>query len=71
MAIFAEGAGNSSEPLSGVYAGAAEMIDGSCGSQFVEEMAQRTNGAASLLPARSYSGLGLVTLIAVVLGLVV
>ena len=52
MAVFALYAGDKAQPLSKTYGNAAEQLDGSCGSQFVEAAKVSTN-AASTTPVRS------------------
>jgi hypothetical protein len=42
MSIFNSAAGNSSMPISGDYVSAAQQVDTSCGSQFVEASVQKS-----------------------------
>lgn len=67
MAIFAAAAGNASQPVSGDYAGAAGLIDKTCGDAFVNGSVAVASAARSLRHGNSVSGLGSVALLAVVL----
>lgn len=48
MAIFAETAGNSSQPLSQDYVTAAEQVQMNCGPQFVDSSVMRSAATTSL-----------------------
>lgn len=64
MGVFAQSAGNRSQPISGVYKEAAMMINMDCGPGFVNSsvVVRSPEGAAVVVRAR-YAPITLVTLV--------
>lgn len=69
MRIFAQAAGNSSQPLNADYVSAAEQVQMNCGPTFVQASVVSSSATSSFGPGGLGSSLGLVTLLVVVMNL--
>lgn len=56
MAIFAQSAGNKTQPLSGGYGSAASVIQMTCGPTFVQTAVQRSSAAIGVQPFFGFTG---------------
>ena len=57
MQVFAAYATNSSQPLSGDYQSAAEMIDMTCGPRFVDSSVAMSSGGGRVMQLTGNGGL--------------